>query len=426
MERGQGTITLGSPGKHILIIVENLPVPFDKRVWNEANALTRAGYKVSIISPVGKGSEKRKEEIDGISIYRHPLPGEGSGALGYFVEYSAALFWELTLAARVYFTARFDAIHACNPPDSIFLIGLLFKLLGKKFVFDHHDINPELFIAKFGRKGMLYRLVTLMERLTFMTADISIATNESYKEIAVTRGRMDPRKVFIVRSGPNLKRFRPVPPQEHLKEGRRHLVGYVGVMGKQEGLNYLLDAVRVIARERGRDDVLFVVIGSGTEFEQIRKYAADLGVEPYVRFTGRIPDAELIAYLSTADVCVNPDVANEMNDKSTMNKIMEYMALGKPIVQFDLTEGRRSSLEASLYARKNDPVDFADKILELLDDPTRRKAMGNYGKERVENCLAWEFSERVLCEAYASLFPQMNSEVVQEPVEKSTISTKPR
>src|SRR5512140_468271 len=227
---------MGSPGKRILIIVENLPVPFDKRVWNEANALTRAGYTVSIISPVGKGSEKRREEIDGISIYRHPLPGEGNGALGYLVEYSAALFWELNLAVRVYFTTGFDAIHACNPPDTIFLIGLLFKLLGKKFVFDHHDINPELFIAKFGRTGMLYRLIVLLERLTFMTADISIATNESYKEIAIRRGHMDPDRVFIVRSGPNLSKFRSVPPVEPLKEGHRHLVGYVGVMGKQEGL----------------------------------------------------------------------------------------------------------------------------------------------------------------------------------------------
>jgi glycosyltransferase involved in cell wall biosynthesis len=395
---------LASPGKRILIIVENLPVPFDKRVWNEANALRRAGYEVSIISPVGTGAVKRKEQIDGISIYRHPLPGEGNGVLGYLVEYSAALFWELTLALRIYFTTGFDAIHACNPPDTIFLIGALFKLLGKKFVFDHHDINPELFVAKFGRKGMLYRLIVVCERLTFKTADISIATNESYREIAITRGRMDRHKVFIVRSGPNLKRFRPVPPQERLKEGRRQLVGYVGVMGKQEGLNYLLDAVKTIVDIRGRKDVLFVIIGSGTEFEEIQKYAADLGVGPHVRFTGRIHDDLLIAYLSTADVCVNPDVANEMNDKSTMNKIMEYMALGKPIVQFDLVEGRRSALEASLYARKNDALDFADKIIELLDDPVRRKVMGKYGKDRVENCLAWEFSEIVLCEAYARLF----------------------
>jgi glycosyltransferase involved in cell wall biosynthesis len=401
---------MASPGKRILIIVENLPVPFDKRVWNEANALTRGGYRVSIISPVGKGFEKRREQIDGIDIYRHPLPPEGNGALGYLVEYAAALFWELGLALRVYVTTGFDAIHACNPPDTIFLIGGLFKLLGKKFVFDHHDINPELFIAKFGKTGLLYRIVTILERLTFMTADISIATNESYKEIAVTRGHMDPEKVFVVRSGPNLKRFRPVAPQENLKEGHRYLVGYVGVMGKQEGLNYLLDAVRVITDQRVRRDILFVIIGSGTEFESMREYAAQQGVDAHVRFTGRIPDADLIAYLSTCDVCVNPDVANEMNDKSTMNKIMEYMALGKPIVQFDLTEGRRSALDASLYARRNDAVDFADKILELLDDSARREWMGRYGKERVENSLAWEYSERVLRRAYEALFAKVDGE----------------
>ena len=392
------------PGKHILIIVENLPVPFDKRVWNEANALTRAGYKVSIISPVGKGSEKRREDIEGISIHRHPVLAEGNGVLGYLVEYVSALFWELTIAMRIHVSTGFDAIHACNPPDTIFLIGGLFKLLGKKFVFDHHDINPELFIAKFGKKGLFYRLITFLEWMTFKTADISIATNESYKEIAVTRGGMDPRKVFVVRSGPDLEKFRPVLPQDQLKEGRRHLVGYVGVMGKQEGLNYLLDAVKIIVEERGRKDILFVIIGSGTEFDEIQRYASDIGVGPSVRFTGRIPDTELIAWLSTADVCVNPDVANEMNDKSTMNKIMEYMALGKPVVQFDLTEGRRSAQDASLYARKNDPADFARKIVQLLDDPARREAMGKYGKERVENCLAWEFSGRVLCEAYARLF----------------------
>jgi glycosyltransferase involved in cell wall biosynthesis len=395
---------LASPGKRVLIIVENLPVPFDKRVWNEAQALTRAGYVVSVISPVGKGYEKRYEEIDGIAVYRHPLPAEGSGPLGYAVEYSAALFWETVLAFRVFFTRGFDAIHACNPPDTIFLIGLLFRLFGKRFLFDHHDINPELYIAKFGRKGFSYYLMILLERLTFMTAHVSIATNSSYREIAILRGKMRPENVYIVRSGPDLQKFRPVPPQESLKEGKRYLVGYVGVMGKQEGLNYLLDAASHVLHDRGRSDVLFVIVGSGTEFGAIREYAKKLGLNRHVRFTGRIPDRELLAYLSTADVCVNPDVANEMNDKSTMNKIMEYMALGKPVVQFNLTEGRRSAQEASLYARRNDPIDFADKLLFLLDSENLRHRMGKYGRERVESVLAWEYSEKVLLEAYRALF----------------------
>jgi glycosyltransferase involved in cell wall biosynthesis len=246
--------------------------------------------------------------------------------------------------------------------------------------------------------------MVLFERLTFMTADISLATNQSYKEIAVSRGKMDPARVFIVRSGPNLKKFRPVPPRIELKAGHRYMVGYVGVMGKQEGIDYLLDAARIIIEAKGRTDVYFVIIGGGTESDALRAYARELHLDGHVQFTGRIPDKELLEYLSTADVCVNPDVANDMNDKSTMNKIMEYMALGKPIVQFDLTEGRASALEASLYARQNDAGDFADKILELLDDPERRTRMGTFGKERVEKNLAWEYSERVLLDAYETLF----------------------
>ncbi len=384
--------------------MENLPVPFDKRVWNEAKALTRAGYGVSIISPAGRGYEKRYEEIDGIAVYRHPLPAEASSPLGYAVEYSVALFWETVLAFRVLLTRGFDAIHACNPPDMIFLIGLLFRLFGKKFLFDHHDINPELYVAKFGRRGLSYYLMILLERLTFMTAHISLATNASYREIAILRGKMRPDKVYIVRSGPDLQKFRPVPPDESLKEGKRYLVGYVGVMGKQEGLNYLLDAASHVLHDRDRNDVLFVIIGSGTEFGAIREYAKKLGLNRHVRFTGRIPDDELLTYLSTADVCVNPDVANEMNDKSTMNKIMEYMAVGKPVVQFNLTEGRRSAMDASLYARRNDPIDFADKVLFLLDNENLRRRMGAFGRERVESVLAWEYSEKVLLEAYRALF----------------------
>ncbi len=397
---------MDSPGKRILIIVENLPVPFDKRVWNEATTLTGAGYTVSVICPTGKGYETRRELLEGIAVYRHPLPLEGNGALGYVREYSAALWWEFILSFRVLRERGFDAIHACNPPDLIFLIGAFYKLFGKKFLFDHHDINPELYEAKFGRKGILYRLIVFCERLTFKTADLSIATNQSYKEIAVERGKMDPGNVFIVRSGPNLDTFRPVPPRKDAKEGFPYLVGYVGVMGKQEGLDYLLRAVQWIVRDRGRRDILFVLIGSGTEFVALQEYAKELGVADVVRFTGRISDEEMLAYLSSTDVCVNPDVASPMNDKSTMNKIMEYMALAKPIVQFDLTEGRRSAGDASLYSRKNDARDFADKIVELLADPDRRTRMGSWGRERVENELAWTYSANVLLEAYHKLFAQ--------------------
>lgn len=391
-------------GKRVLIIVENLPVPFDKRVWNEARALTRAGCRVSVICPVGKGYAKRHEVLEDIEIFRHPLPTEGSGPLGYALEYSVAIFWETVLAFRVLFRSGVDVVQACNPPDTIFLIGALFRVLGKKFVFDHHDINPELYLAKFGRKDIFYRLMLLLERLTFLTAHMSIATNESYREIALQRGKMHPEQVFIVRSGPDLRRFTPVAPVPALKEGRAYLLGYVGVMGKQEGLDLLLQALAHIVEQRGRKDILTVIIGGGTEFESIRKLADELGLHDQVHFPGRIPDEDLIAYLSTADVCVNPDVANDMNDKSTMNKIMEYMALGKPVVQFDLTEGRRSAAEASLYARRNDPVDLAEKILELLENPSKRREMGDFGRKRVETALAWEYSARELLRAYGELF----------------------
>lgn len=390
--------------RRVLIIVENLPVPFDRRVWQEATTLAAAGYAVSIICPKGKGFERARETIDGIHVYRHPLPFEADGALGYLLEYGTALFWELVLATRAYFTRGFDIIHACNPPDTIFLIGGLFKLLGKRFVFDHHDINPELYEAKFGRRDLFYRMLRVLERLTFLTADVSIATNESYRQIALERGRMRPERVFVVRSGPDLRRLRIVPPVPAWKRGRRHLVGYVGVMGRQEGIDLLLQSVRHLVHELGRTDAQFALVGGGTELEAMKAYARELGVEEFVTFTGRVPDSELLAVLNTADVCVNPDVANEMNDKSTMNKIMEYMALGKPIVQFDLKEGRYSAQDASLYAMRNDPVDLARKIVELLDDPERRRRMGEYGRERVVSRLSWEHEAPKLLAAYEALF----------------------
>jgi glycosyltransferase involved in cell wall biosynthesis len=390
-----------------LIIVENLPVPFDRRVWQEATTLRDAGYQVTVISPTGKGYEAREEEIDGIHVYRHPLPMEGAGALGYLLEYGAALFWELRLSLKAARKRGFDVIHACNPPDLIFLVAAVFRLFGKRFLFDHHDINPELYEAKFGRRDLFYRLMLLLERWTYRSADVAIVTNESYRRIAIERGGMPEDRVFVVRSGPNLSRLRIQPPVPALKAGRRYLVGYVGVMGKQEGIDLLLRAVRHLVRDLGRKDVQFGLVGGGTELEAMRVYAQELGVADYVTFTGRVPDAELLAMLNTADVCVNPDVVNPMNDKSTMNKIMEYMALGKPIVQFELTEGRYSAGQASLYARPNDEIDLATKIVELLDDPERRARMGRFGRERVERELAWCYEVPKLLAAYERLFAQL-------------------
>ena len=399
---------MASAGKprRVLIIVENLPSPFDRRVWQEATTLRAAGYEVSIICPVGIGYATERFLVeDGIHIYRHRLPLEAEGALGYAVEYSAALFWEFALAFKVLFTRGFDVIHACNPPDLIFLVGGFIKLfLGKKFVFDHHDINPELYEAKFGRRDIFYTLMVLCERLTFKTADVSIATNESYRKIAIERGGMNPERVFVVRSGPKLDRLKILPPVEMLKRGRKFLVGYVGVMGKQEGIDYLLQAASHIVHKVGRTDVHFGLVGGGTSLEEMKLYAQELGVADYVTFTGRVLDQQLLEMLNTADVCVNPDSANEMNDKSTMNKIMEYMALAKPIVQFDLAEGRFTAQEASLYATNNDAVDMAEKIVALLDDPARRQEMGDFGRKRVINELEWKYEMPKLLAAYDKLF----------------------
>lgn len=387
--------------RRVLIIVQNLPVPFDRRVWQESQALAKNGYAVSVICPKGKGYEAAHEVIDGVHIYRHPPPIEARGLKGYAIEYTWSLFWQMWLSWRVFGTRGFDVIQACNPPDNIFLIGGLFKILfRKRFIFDHHDLCPELYEAKFHRRGAGYKLLLWLERLTFRLADVSIATNGSYRRIAVVRGGMPPDRVFVVRSGPNLERIRIIPADERLKHGRRFLIGYVGVMGKQEGLDLLLSSMRYIVHDRGRSDIHCTLVGSGPELGALRQLAVELGVADFVTFTGRAPDAELLAVLNSADVCVNPDAVNAMNDQSTMNKILEYMALGKPIVQFDLTEGRVSAGEASLYARANDPVDFADEILALLAAPEQRADMGRVGRARIEHELAWDYSVPPLLAAY--------------------------
>ncbi|MGL3107817.1 glycosyltransferase family 4 protein [Bradyrhizobium sp. BR 1432] len=391
--------------RRILIIVENLPVPFDRRVWAEAQSLRRSGYEVSVICPRGPLAETPFELIDGIEIHRHPLPIQAKGKLAYLAEYSSALFWEFAYSLKVLGRNGFDVIHACNPPDLIFLIGAFYKyLFGKKFVFDHHDLNPELFEAKFGHRGLIWKALVLLERATFRVADISIATNLSYARVAVQRGKMRPDRVFVVRSGPNLARVRELAPDNTWRNGRSHLVGYVGVIGEQEGIDLLLEAINHITFTRQRTDVQFVIMGAGPNLESLKQACAQMGISEFVTFTGRVDDATLFTVLSTADVCVNPDRPNAMNDMSTMNKIMEYMALGKPIVQFDLSEGRVSAQSASLYARNTDTVDFGNKILELIDDPDRRREMGMHGRQRARDELSWEHEGPKLIAAYEALF----------------------
>lgn len=397
-ETAVGAIPLAD--RKVLIIVENLPVPFDRRVWQEARALKAAGAEVSVISPTGKGFTETYECLEGIHVYRHPLPVEANSAAGYAREYGAALYHQMRLAFKVWRRHGFDTLHGCNPPDLIFLIALPFKLMGKRYVFDHHDINPELYEAKFDRRDVFWRLMRLFEWLTFKTANVVISTNESYKSIAIERGGKRPDDVFVVRSGPDLSRVRHAEPNAALRKGRHHLVGYVGVMGEQEGIDLLLEAARHIVHDLGRDDVQFCLAGAGPSLESLKADAVRLGVADAVTFMGRVPDAELFEMLSTADVCVNPDRVNPMNDKSTMNKILEYMALGKPIVQFEVTEGRVSAGEASLYAKPNDPKDFAEKVLELLADPAACARMGAFGRHRVETQMAWTYEVPNLIAAY--------------------------
>jgi len=390
--------------RRILIIVENLPVPFDRRVWSEATTLVAAGYDVTVVCPTGKGHDAREETIDGVRILRHPLPVEANGALGYLREYGAALWHETRLALKVWREGGIDLIHACNPPDLIFVVAWIMRPFGARFLFDHHDICPELFETKFGRRGLLWRLTCLFERLTFWTATVSIATNESYAEIARRRGGMAAEDVFVVRSGPRVENLPLRPPQPELRRGARHLIGYVGVIGRQEGLDLLLDAAEHMVRVMGRDDVHFGVVGGGPELDTIRADCTRRGLDGWFTFTGRAPDDLLLNMLNTADVCVNPDRVTPMNDLSTMNKILEYMTLKKPIVQFEMKEGRASAGDASLYARPDDAADFAEKIVALLDDPEARARMGEIGRERVISQFSWAHSAPLLLAAYDRAF----------------------
>lgn len=406
----------GSVRRRVLIIVENLPVPFDRRVWSEACTLTRHGYQVSVICPKGPNATASFEIIDGIAVYRHWLPKEGRGVLSYFAEYGAALFWEFVLSLKILTTRGFDVVHACNPPDIIFVVGAFHKFLfGKSFIYDQHDINPEFYEAKFKRRGLIWRVLVLLERMTFALSDVSIATNQSYRAIALERGRMNPDRVFIVRSGPDLSRVRSLPPDPAWKKGRKFLVAYVGVIGEPEGIDLLLASIKHIRTGRNRDDIQFAIVGSGPVLDEVRKLATDLELDDLVTFTGRVDDQTLFTIISTADVCVNPDRPSTINDKSTMNKTMEYMALGKPIVQFDLTEGRVSAGEASLYVQSTNTAEFGDKILELLDDPVRRDRMGAFGRKRVCDELAWDHEVPKLLRAYEKVFNLRHSTSPEPP-----------
>jgi len=388
----------------ICIVVENLPVPVDRRVWCEARALRDAGYLVSVVCPKGKKSCAASYEIlEEIHIYRHPT-WEASSKVGYVLEYSLALAAELYLVLKVFARTKFRILQGCNPPDSIFLLGLLLKPFGVRYIFDHHDLSPEVFEAKFGKgSGLLSAITRFAEKCSFKVADVSIATNESFKEIALQRGGKRPEQVFVVRNCPDLKSLHRGPAGPTCREPKNGVplrVVYVGFMGRQDGLDLLLEAIDHIVKVEKRKDTHFVLIGGGTLLPELRALVAKKELEAFVTFTGQISHEEVVTYLSHSDVGVASDPKNPMNDRSTMIKIFEYMAFGLPIVLFDLKEGRNVAGPAALYASPNDPVDFASQISKLLDCENLRRQLGAAGRKRVEEGLNWETEKMTLIRAY--------------------------
>lgn len=384
----------------VLIIVENLPVPLDRRVWQEACALRDAGHEVIVICPQMRGWTEPYELREGIHIYRHWIAEEAAGLEGFVREYASALWGETRLAWRVWRRHRPRVIHLCNPPDLLFLVALPFKLLfGTRVIYDVHDVWPEMFEAKFGRRGALYWAVRAAERLTFATADIVLATNRSVQQVALDRGGKRPWDVFVVRTAPKIPAA-TAPPDPALRRGRRFLVGYIGVMGNADGVRYLIEAADHVVRVRGRTDVQFLLMGTGPEWQALVVLRDRLGLQAFVEMPGRVTNEFLFSALQTIDVGVGCDPINAYNDHCTMNKTLEYMAFSKPQVVFDLKEARASAGDAAVYVGENSPAKLGDALLELLDDPARRAAMGALGRERLHRELNWERSVAELLAAY--------------------------
>jgi len=403
------------------MLLENA-FPRDPRVRNEAFTLARAGYKITIIAVRKDKKEKRKEKLDGVTIYRVPymdlfkktITAENwfkiqlhcmKSAFGYIFEYF--YFTSLCFSLSLYISVKegFDVIHAHNPPNTLFLVGLFHKIFGKKFVFDHHDLAPELYLSRFGIEGgFIYRMLLLEEKLCLRAANMVIATNESYKDIDIKRGKIDSEKVFIVRNGPDLERVRKVPPDQNLKGMGKKILVYVGKMGPQDGIDYLLRALRDMVYKLQRTDFFCIIIGPGDVVDDLKILAHEFKVADFVWFTGYIPEADLLRYLSTADICVDPNPSNPLNDSSTWIKVMEYMALGKPIVSFDLKETRFSAQRAALYVPPNDELEYAKTIIKLMDNPSKRAQMGVIGQKRVLDELSWQHVSQNLLLAYDWLF----------------------
>jgi len=388
-------------GRRALILVEDLPVPFDRRVWGEAQTLRDAGWKVTIVCPRGDGARRWHERIDRVQIFRYPLPTTAAGLFNHVLEYAVAIPATLLLSLLAWRGRRFDVVHLCNPPDFLFPIGALFRALGSAVIFDQHDLAPEVYVAQGGRQGgVVHRFLGWSERATYRSADVVIATNDSYRSVALSRGGVDPSRLFVVRSAPDPRRIFRVDPAPALKAGRPHLVVYLGTMGPQDGVDLFVRAARRILDERP-GEVRFLAMGGGNQLDGLRALAASLGLtDEELTFTGRIPDAELRTALSTADLAISPDPANDFNEYCTMNKTLEYMAIGLPVVAFDLEETRISAADAAVYAEPNDPAGLARLTLQLLDQTEERARMGAAGRERIAGPLSWQRSAASLLDAY--------------------------
>ena len=391
----------------VLHLSQNLTLPFDRRVWMELNALRAAGFEVSAICPMGDGGTQAHEVIQGIHLWRYPAPPPASGFLSYVWEFLYCWLQTARLTLMVLARRGFDVIHSANPPDTFWAIALPLKWFGKRFVFDHHDLCPELYLSRFGEDkagSILHRLLGWLERMQFATADLVISTNESYRQVALTRGHKAPSDVTVVRSGPSHQRFATVrEPSPELKRGKPFLVAYLGVMAPQDGVDHLVRAAEVLVKQRGRHDIAFTFIGAGDSFEDLKRLTHERGLDAECVFTGRVPDAEVERVLATADVCVSPDPKNPLNDVSTMNKVLEYMACAKPVVCYDLREHRFSAGEGAVYAKADDVEALASAITDLLDDPARRAVMGAYNRERFLGRMAWEHNAGQLIAAYERL-----------------------
>ena len=388
--------------RRVLIVVENLPVPFDRRVWLEATTLARNGYRVSVICPKAKGFNRARETIEDVDVFRYWIPFEARGALGFAAEFAWCFVMTSLLSLWVQLFGRgFDVLHACNPPDTFWLLGRFWKLFGRRYVFDHHDLCPEMFAVKFGRTGgLLYRGLLWLERQSMRAADIIITTNQSHRLIATTRGGRSPQDVVVVRSGPDLGRFHRFPPAAEYRQGKRHLLVYLGEICQQDGVDHMVRALKLLRERFGRVDFHAIFVGGGPHQKAIKAYAEEQGVADYATFTGRVSDEELCRILSSATLGIDPDPKNPWSDKSTMNKVIEYMYFGLPVVAYDLHETRVSAGEAGLYAAPNDEFALAAAMGMLLDDPARRATMGEAGAARVRDVLAWDHSVAPLLAAY--------------------------